>query len=83
MILAAKIDGTLSTWAYANPIWTDTTTLNTTTEVHSLRAHAHVHVPTSRVQYKSPFWSNFSFTSVRLDFTISGTTLWCVAIGID
>jgi hypothetical protein len=79
MILAAKIDGALSTWAYANPIWTDTTTLNTTTEVcrGMPRGGAPLSFRPRAAQYKSPFWSNFSFTAVRLDFTISGTTLWC------
>jgi hypothetical protein len=52
MILAAKINGDLSTWAYASEIWTDTTTLNTSTEVlRRPRARA---FPTSRGAVKVP-----------------------------
>jgi hypothetical protein len=66
--LIIRADGTKSTWNYAAAIWTDATTLN----INSYTTG----ISDSTTEYKSPLFSVYPYSELRLGMRISGTVNW-------
>jgi hypothetical protein len=66
--LIIRADGTKSTWNFDAALWNDTTTLN---------ANGHTTgTGDTTTEYKSPLFSVYPFSELRLGMRINGTTNW-------